>query len=135
MKRIPALLPAALLAGCVMSGEAAGKGAGTAVLTFRAFDGGGFTFDAEIDPPVASCACRKRYASLFHGSEKGAPWDMVCTVTGLAPGEGTLTVRQRSPIAGNHDRIYAVTVDAERRVRLRHLETRDLGLRPGEQPR
>ena len=100
-------------AGCVLSGTAcdtAAADARSATLSFDSFDGGGPEYTIEADHAIVSHACKKKYAKTNNEELDGAGYDFVCTFRGVKP-ETILTVRSRSPIAGNNDRRYAVKVD------------------------
>ena len=88
-----------------------------AVLTFYSFDGGGPEYAAEIDDPaLLSCAWERIYDSPEHENEDGAGYSVVFTFTGLRPGETQVRISSRSPIAGNGEYLYSVTVDEELNV-------------------
>jgi len=101
-------------------------GAKTASLSFESFDGGGPTYEAEIaDLSVVSCERSVRYARADHEQMTGAGYTVTLTFRGLKPGETTVTVRARSPIAENFDALYAVTVDETLSVTLKELSVTD----------
>ena len=121
MKRLLSILPALLLpaAACALpgtAGVAAAAGGHSAVLSFHSFDGGGPEYRIEVDPGIVSHSCTRRYAKANHEELEGAGYDLICTFRGLKPGETAMTVRERSPIAGNADLTYAVKVDEKLNV-------------------
>ena len=98
--------------------ETDGRGA-AATLVFDSFDGGGPEFSVTIDNPDIVVIDRVReYDDPDHDNMTGAGYRVRFTFTGQAPGEATLTVAARSPIADNFDATYAVTVDEELNVTL-----------------
>ena len=102
-------------------------GDGTAQLTFHSFSGGGPTYTVKIeDERVLSVERTVRYNKKDHMDLDGAGYDVYFTFTGKQPGTTALTVEQRSPIAGNFDRLYEATVDEALRVTLRELSVTDL---------
>lgn len=107
----------------VKSTESDRKGA---TLSFSSFDGGGPQFSIEIDDPDVLAATQTRvYGNPRHAEMDGSPFDVVFRFTGLKPGETTLTISARSPIADNFDARYRAKVDAELNVSLEEIETTD----------
>ncbi len=126
MKRPPSILPVMLLSAAFCAPIAAAGGAAAAdhapaILTFESFDGGGPEYKIEVDPAIVSHSCQKRYAKANHADLEGAGYDIICTFRGLRPGQTDMTVRQRSPIAGNADMMYAVKVDEKLNVTITPL--------------
>ena len=126
MKRLLSILPAVLLpAACILPGTASeaatAAGERSAVLSFHSFDGGGPEYRIEVDTGIVSHSCKRRYAKANHEELEGAGYDLICTFRGLKPGETTMTVRERSPIAGNADLTYAVNVDEKLNVTIMPL--------------
>ncbi len=107
----------------VKSTESDEKGA---TLSFSSFDGGGPLFSIEIDYPDVLAATQTRvYGNPRHAEMDGSPFDVVFRFTGLKPGETTLTISARSPIADNFDALYTAKVDASLSVSLKEIETRN----------
>ena len=107
----------------------------TAKLSFESFDGGGPSYDIVLDDPsLASWKVWHEYAKNDHEQMTGAGYTVTFTFTGLTPGETRLTVEQRSPIAGNIDHYYRLTVDAAGNVTLRYEGERDLDMPEPVQP-
>lgn len=121
-------LAAILLTLCVaLNSCTAPKQTGTAQLSFHSFDGGGPSFSAELeDPDLVSVKKSVRYAKKNHAELDGAGYDVIFTFTGLKPGRTSLTVAERSPIAGNLDHLYEVTVAEDLKVTLTKLTVTDL---------
>ena len=123
---IPAvLLSAGLLAGCAARTHEAPKASETAaddarqdaVLSFDSFDGGGPEYTLRIDDPaIVSYTSERRYRDADHDEIDGAGYTVVFTLRGLRPGETTVSVSARSPIADNFDEVYRVRVDDALRV-------------------
>ena len=112
------------------SSEGDGKSAESdekgATLSFSSFDGGGPEFSIAIDnPDVLAAEQTRKYGNPRHAEMDGSPFDVVFRFTGLKPGETTLTISARSPIADNFDARYNAKVDAELNVSLEEIETRD----------
>lgn len=98
-----------------------------ATLSFDSFDGGGPSFSATAeDPSILSWTQNKKYWDRNHEQLNGAGFSVIFTFTGIKPGGTTLLIEERSPIAGNYDHIYAVTVAEDLSVTLEWTETRDL---------
>ena len=98
-----------------------------ATLSFDSFDGGGPSFSATADDPsILSWTQKSKYHDPNHEKMNGAGFTVTFTFTGTKPGSTTLLIEERSPIAGNYDHIYAVTVAEDLSVSLVWTETRDL---------
>ena len=107
----------------VKSTESDEKGA---TLSFSSFDGGGPEFSIAIDnPDVLAAEQTRKYGNPRHAEMDGSPFDVVFRFTGLKPGETTLTISARSPIADNFDARYNAKVDASLSVSLEEIETKD----------
>ena len=105
------------------SSESVEKGAS---LVFSSFDGGGPEFSIEIDDPdVLAVKQTREYGNPRHAEMDGSPYDVVFRFTGLKPGETTLTISARSPIADNFDARYSAKVDDALNVSLEEIETMD----------
>ena len=101
------------------------KSGAKATLGFDSFDGGGPEFEIELDPDIVTCTRVKEYADSNHEELDGATFRIIYTFTGITPGEATVTVKARSPIAGNYDYKYSVRVDEELNVSIEEQETID----------
>ena len=98
-----------------------------ATLSFDSFDGGGPDFSAVAeDPSILSWTQKNKYHDPNHEKMNGAGFTVIFTFTGTKPGSTRLLIEERSPIAGNYDHIYAVTVAEDLSVSLVWTETRDL---------
>ena len=62
----------------------------------------------------------------------GSGFDKIITFTGIKPGETTLVVEERSPIADNLDHKYRVTVDDELNVQIELLSVKEINGDAGE---
>lgn len=81
-------------------------------LSFYSFDGGGATFEAVLDDAeVVSCEKRTDYQNADHENVTGAGYHVIFSFTGLREGETDLLIQERSPIGGNYNRKYRITVD------------------------
>lgn len=88
-------------------------------LTFDSFDGGGPTYKIVLeDPTLVSYESVRQYHNPNHDQMTGSGYTVTVTFTGLKPGQTTLTVQARSPIAENYDAIYTVLVDDALQVTL-----------------
>ena len=115
---------AVLLMGCSSASQEQQEGT---MLTFDSFDGGGPDFDVVLDDPtIVSYTSEQKYARKDHDKIDGAAYSVIFTFTGLKAGETTMTVEERSPIAGNLDHKYNVIVNDDLEVSIEKLETRDL---------
>ena len=101
------------------------KSGAKATLVFDSFDGGGPEFEIELDPDIVTCTRVEEYADSNHEELDGAAFRVTYTFTGITPGETTVTVKARSPIAGNYDYKYFVRVDEELNVSIEERETID----------
>ncbi len=99
----------------------------TASLSFESFDGGGPEFNVEIaDESIVSYASRSKYRDPDHGKMHGSGYDEIITFTGIKPGETTVIIEERSPIADNLDHKYRVAVDDELNVQIEQLSVKDI---------
>ncbi len=106
------------------NGIADGK---TASLSFESFDGGGPEFNVEIaDESIVSYASRSKYRDPDHGKMHGSGYDEIITFTGVKPGQTTVIIEERSPIADNLDHKYRVTVDDELNVQIEQLSVKEI---------
>ena len=98
-----------------------------AILSFHSFDGGGPDFTAVAqDASIISWQKTKDYGREDHNEIDGAAFTVTFTFTGLKPGKTELIIEERSPIAGNTDLVYAVTVGEDLSVTLEQTEARNL---------
>ncbi|MCR5107362.1 MAG: hypothetical protein K6B28_04290 [Lachnospiraceae bacterium] len=106
------------------NGSAGGK---TASLSFESFDGGGPEFNVVIaDESVVSFDSKAKYRDPDHEEMRGSGYDEIITFTGIKPGETTVIIEERSPIADNLDREYRVRVDDELNVQIEKLSVKDI---------
>ncbi len=104
-----------------------------AKLSFESFDGGGPDFNVLIaDEGIVSYETEVKYHSSDHGEMNGSGFDKIITFTGIKPGETTVVVEERSPIADNLDHKYRVTVDEELNVQFELLSVKDINGDAGE---
>lgn len=104
-----------------------------AKLSFESFDGGGPDFNVLIaDEGIVSYETEVKYHSSDHGEMTGSGFDKIITFTGIKPGETTVVVEERSPIADNLDHKYGVTVDDELNVKIELLSVKDISGDAGE---
>ena len=97
------------------------------ILRFDSFDGGGPSFTALLeDPSIVSVQQTVAYKDPNHAEMDGSAFTVTLTFTGLKAGTTGLTVEERSPIAGNYDRTYTVTVARDLRVTVEALSVVDL---------
>ena len=109
------------------------SGGKTASLSFESFDGRGPEFNFVIaDESVVSCSSEVKYNKAYHEEMNGAGYDEVITFTGIKPGETTVLIEERSPIADNLDHKYRVTVDDELNVKIELLAVKDINGDAGE---
>ena len=102
-------------------------------LSFESFDGGGPDFNVVVaDEGIISYETEVKYYSSNHGEMTGSGFDKIITFTGIKPGETTVVVEERSPIADNLDHKYRVTVDDELNVRIVLLSVKDINEEAGE---
>ena len=99
-----------------------------ATLSFDSFDGGGPEYSILLGEDIVSYEQQREYSSPDHEDLDGASYDVTFTFAGLKPGETTMTVQQRSPIAGNMDHIYSVKVDPNLNVTIEALTVEDLDM-------
>ncbi len=98
-----------------------------AVISFSSFDGGGPEFTVEVeDAEMVSVVLQKDYGTNRDEVIDGAAFEEIITFTGQKAGETTATVQARSPIAGNFDTVYRVTVDKDGNVTLTQVGYYDL---------
>ena len=103
------------------------QGGKTASLSFESFDGGGPEFNVVIaDESVVSYSSEAKYNKADHGEMNGAGYDEVITFTGIKPGETTVLIEERSPIADNLDYKYRITVDDTLNVQIEQLSVKDI---------
>lgn len=113
-----------------MSDKTGGK---TASLSFESFDGGGPEFNVVIaDESIVSYGSESKYRDTDHEKMHGAGYDEIITFTGLKPGETTVIVEERSPIADNLDHKYSIAVDDELNVQIEQLYVKDINEEAGE---
>ena len=109
------------------------QGGKTASLSFESFDGGGPEFNVVIaDESVVSCSNEAKYNKADHEEMNGAGYDEVITFTGIKPGETTVLIEERSPIADNLDHKYRITVDDTLNVQIEQLSVKDINEETGE---
>ena len=97
-----------------------------AQLIFQSFDGGGPSFDVLLDKEIVSYGSRRVYAKSDHEDMSGAGYDVVYTFKGISEGETNMTVKERSPIAGNFDHYYLVKVDSGLNVTIEKTGEKDI---------
>ena len=113
--------------------ESDNSGGEKAKLSFESFDGGGPDFNVVIaNEGIVSYETEVKYRSSDHGEMDGSGFDKIITFTGIKPGETTLVVVERSPIADNLDHKYRVTVDDELNVQMELLSVKDINGDAGE---
>ncbi len=99
----------------------------TASLSFESFDGGGPEFNVVIaDESIVSYESRTKYYNDDHEQMNGSGYDVIITFTGIKPGETTVLIEERSPIADNLDHKYKATVDDELNVQIEQLSVKDI---------
>ncbi len=84
------------------------------------------------DEGIVSYETEVKYHSSDHGEMTGSGFDKIITFTGIKPGETTVVVEERSPIADNLDHKYTVTVDDELNVQIEQLSVKDINEDAGE---
>lgn len=105
----------------------------TASLSFESFDGGGPEFNVVIaDESIVSYASKAKYRHPDHEKMHGSDYDEIITFTGIKPGETTVIIEERSPIADNLDHKYRLTVDDELNVQIEQLSVKDINEEAGE---
>lgn len=108
----------------------ADKAAREAVLLFDSFDGGGPSFEVEIeDKTVAACSQTHRYFNPEHETMCGSGYEVKITFSGLKPGKTRAVLRCRSDIADNYDAVYGIAVDDDLTVTVTEREKKNL-IRP-----
>ena len=107
----------------VTTEEERSMNAATASLRFSSFSGGGFDYSVEVeDSSIVSVEARYEFEP--HAEEiDGASYDYLVSFTGLQPGTTTATVYGSSPIMGNENSVYTVSVDEALRVTLTPVRT------------
>ena len=120
--------------GEIVTEEASDNAGGEkAKLSFESFDGGGPDFNVLIaDEGIVSYETEVKYHNSDHGEMNGSGFDKIITFTGIKPGETTVVVEERSPIADNLDHKYRVTVDDELNVQIEQLSVKDINEDAGE---
>lgn len=120
--------------GEIVTEEASDNSGGEkAKLSFESFDGGGPDFNVLIaDEGIVSYETEVKYHSSDHGEMTGSGFDKIITFTGIKPGETTVIVEERSPIADNLDHKCRVTVDDELNVKIELLTVKDINGDAGE---
>ena len=104
-----------------------------ATLSFESFDGGGPDFNVVLaDEGIVSYETEVKYRDPNHEKTDGSGYDKIITFTGLMPGETTVIVEERSPIADNLDHKYRITVDDELNVHLEQISVKDINEEAGE---
>ena len=105
----------------------------TASLSFESFDGGGPEFNVVIsDESIVSYDRKSKYRDPDHEKMNGSGYDVTITFTGIKPGETTVIIEERSPIADNLDHKYRITVDDELNVQIEQLSVKDINEEVGE---
>ena len=127
------LLTALLLVGCLLKNVSLAGGSmltksTDATVTLGSFDGSGTVFKVALDADIVTYQQKKKYNSIFHSTQKGSSYTIIYTFKGVTSGETCMTIQQRSPIAGNFDRLYAVKVDEQLHVTITSLEVNHLGM-------
>lgn len=99
----------------------------TATVSFDSFDGGGPSFDVLIaDESIVSYDSERKYHKADHEEMNGAGYDVIITFTGKKPGETTVVIEERSPIADNLDHEYKIVVDDSLKVQLTKLSVKEI---------
>ena len=122
------------LTAAQISQDEAGDNSGgeKAKLSFESFDGGGPEFKVLVaDEGIVSWETEVKYHSSDHGEMAGSGFDKIIIFTGIKPGETTVVVEERSPIADNLDYKYSVKVDDQLNVRIEQLSVKDINEEPG----
>ena len=92
--------------------------AGEAILTFDSFDGGGPEFNVIVDDEdIVTYRQDIRYKDSGHAE---------IVFTGVKPGETSVLIEERSPIADNLDRCYKISVSDELNVSVEEASVRDI---------
>ena len=119
--------------GDIVTDDNDDSGEKTASLSFESFDGGGPEFNVVIaDESIVSYVSRSKYRDPDHEEMHGSGYDEIITFTGIKPGETTMIIEERSPIADNLDHKYRVTVNDELNVQIEQLSVKDINEEAGE---
>lgn len=95
-----------------------------ATLVFESFDGGGYEYTVTLeDPSLISYTEKHSYSNKDHTEQDGSSYDVVFSFTGLKAGETMMKVNANSPIIGDEEYSYKVTVDRELNVTITETET------------
>ena len=98
-----------------------------AILSFSSFDGGGPGYTVSIDDEsIAAFYKETIYLDANHDEIDGAAKRIEITFEGVAPGETQALIKERSPIAGNRDLLYKLTVDGNLCVTAELISTKDI---------
>ena len=109
------------------------SGGEKAKLSFESFAGGGPDFNVSVaNEGIVSYETEVKYHSSDHEEMDGSGFDKIITFTGINPGETTVVVEERSPIADNLDHKYRVTVDDKLNVQIEQLSVKDINEESGE---
>ena len=96
----------------------------SSTLSFHSFDGGGPSYNVEIqDPSVLSYTSEQKYGKEDHEELDGAGYDVIFTFHGLKSGSTTVTITAESPIMPTETTVYAAAVDEALKVTLTQQET------------
>ncbi len=114
--------------GEIVMGETSDNSGGEkAKISFESFDGGGPEFKVLVsDEDIVSYETDVKYYSSDHEEMSGSGYDKIITFTGIKPGETTVVVEERSPIADNRDHKYRVTVDGQLNVQIEQLSVEEI---------
>ncbi len=120
--------------GDIVTDDADGSvGGRKASLSFESFDGGGPEFNVVVsDESIVSYDSEVKYRNPDHEEMHGAGYDVAITFSGIKPGETTVLIEERSPIADNLDHRYRIMVDDELNVQTDLLSVRDINEEAGE---
>ena len=111
----------------VTTKEESAKPEKTAQLRYSTFSGGGPEYSGSVqDPSILSFQIAYDFGDAASEVIDGASYDVIFTLIGLRPGETLFTVSGRSPIAGNFEILYHVTVSKENTVEIEELSYTDL---------
>ena len=102
------------------------EAAKSAYLSFDSFDGGGPEFDIVLDSDIVAFKSYAEYSKPDHDNMPGAGYTVKYEFVGVKPGETTMIVQERSPIAGNYNHHYSVKVDKKLNVTVELIRTEDL---------
>lgn len=113
--------------------EGNNTGGKKATISFDSFDGGGPEFNVVIaDDGIVSYISESKYRNPDHEKLHGAGYDVIISFIGIKPGETTVVIEERSPIADNLDHKYRISVDDELNVQIEQLSVRDINEEAGE---